>query len=106
MAKGFISPHGGYRDLLSFRKARIIFDGTVLFCRRFLHKRDRTIDQMIQAARSGKQNILEGSKISGTSKETELKLVNVARASLEELLEDYHDFLRVRELRLWKKREP
>jgi four helix bundle protein len=94
MATGFIPPHGGYRDLLSFRKARIIYDGTKLFCRRFLDKRDRTVDQMVQAARSGKQNILEGSKASGTSKETEIKLLGVARASLEELLEDYEDFLR------------
>ena len=103
MSQGFIPPHGGYKDLLSFRKARIIYDGTVLFCKRFLDKRDRTVDQMVQAARSGKQNILEGSKASGTSKEAEIKLMNVARASLEELLEDYRDFLRVRELRLWDK---
>jgi four helix bundle suffix protein len=103
MADGFIPPHGGYRDLLSFRKARIIFDGTILFCRRFLDKRDRTVDQMVQAARSGKQNILEGSRASGTSKETEIKLMNVARASLEELLEDYQDFLRIRKLPLWDK---
>ena len=103
MSEGFIPPHGGYRDLLSFRKARIIYDGTVQFCQRFLDKRDRTVDQMVQGARSGKQNILEGSKASGTSKETEIKLINVARASLEELLEDYLDFLRVRKLRLWDK---
>jgi four helix bundle suffix protein len=103
MADGFIPPHGGYEELLSFRKARIIFDGTVLFCARFFDKRDRTVDQMVQGARSGKQNILEGSKASGTSKESEIKLVNVARASLEELLEDYRDFLRVRKLRLWDK---
>ena len=103
MSEGFIPPHGGYKDLLSFRKARIIFDGTVLFCQRFLDKRDRTVDQMVQGARSGKQNILEGSKASGTSKEAEIKLMNVARASLEELLEDYLDFLRVRKLRLWDK---
>jgi four helix bundle suffix protein len=103
MAQGFIPPHGGYRELLSFRKARIIFDGTCLFCRRFLDRRDRTVDQMVQAARSGKQNILEGSKASGTSKETEIKLTGVARASLEELLEDYDDFLRNHDLRLWSK---
>src|SRR5438067_11750519 len=103
MSQGFITPHCGYKDLLAFRKARIIYDGTVLFCRRFLDKRDRTVDQIVQAARSGKQNILEGSKVSGTSKETEIKLVNVARASLEELLEDYEDFLRTRKLRLWDK---
>ncbi len=86
---GFLPPHGGYEDLLSFQKSRIVYDGTVRFCERFVDKRSRTYDQMIQAARSGKQNILEGSQASGTSKETELKLTNVARASLEELLEDY-----------------
>lgn len=101
--QNFIPPHGGYEDLLSFQKARIVYDGTVRFCERFLEKRDRTVDQMVQAARSGKQNILEGSKASGTSKEAEIKLVNVARASLEELLEDYRDFLRVRKLPLWDK---
>jgi len=103
MAEGFIPPHGGYEDLLSYRKARIVFDGTVRFCERFLQKRDRTVDQMVQAARSGKQNILEGSQVFGTSQEIEIKLLNVARASLEELLEDYRDFLRVRKLRLWDK---
>jgi four helix bundle suffix protein len=100
---GFIPPHGGYEDLLSFRKARIVYDGTVRFCDRFLEKRDRTVDQMVQAARSGKQNILEGCMASGTSKETEIKIVNVARASLEELLEDYRDFLRTRNHLLWEK---
>jgi four helix bundle suffix protein len=103
MPEGFIPAHGGYEELLSFRKARIVYDATVFFCDGFVGKRDRTRDQMIQAARSGKQNILEGSQVSGTSKEAELKLVNVARASLEELLEDYRDFLRSRGLRLWKK---
>jgi four helix bundle suffix protein len=103
MPENFIPPHGGYENLLSFQKARIIYDATVQFCGRFLEKRDRTRDQMVQAARSGKQNILEGSQASGTSKETEIKLINVARASLEELLEDYRDFLRVRALRLWDK---
>jgi four helix bundle suffix protein len=103
LPQNFIPPHGGYEELLSFQKARIVYDGTVRFCERFLAKRDRTIDQMVQAARSGKQNILEGSKASGTSKEAEIKLVNVARASLEELLEDYRDFLRVREMALWDK---
>src|SRR5438067_13243317 len=103
MSQGFITPHCGYKDLLAFRKARIIYDGTVLFCRRFLDKRDRTVDQIVQAARSGKQNIVEGSKVSGTSKEAEIKLINVARASLEELLEDYRDFLRVRKAQLWPK---
>lgn len=101
MTKRFIPPHGGYENLLSFQKSRIVYDGTVWFCEHFLNKRDRTYDQMIQAARSGKQNILEGSKASGTSKETEIKLTNVARASLEELLEDYRDFLRVRGVEEW-----
>jgi four helix bundle suffix protein len=103
MPQNFIPPHGGYEELLSFQKARVIYDGTVCFCDRFLERRDRTRDQMVQAARSGKQNILEGSKASGTSKEAEIKLVNVARASLEELLEDYRDFLRVRKRALWDK---
>ena len=103
MPQNFIPPHGGYEDLLSFQKARIVYDGTVRFCERFLPKRDRTVSQMVQAARSGKQNILEGSQASGTSKEAEIKLINVARASLEELLEDYRDFLRVRKLTLWDK---
>lgn len=101
MTERFIPPHGGYENLLSFQKARIVYDGTVWFCGRYLNKRDRTYDQMVQAARSGKQNILEGSQASGTSKETEIKLTNVARASLEELLEDYRDFLRVRGFEQW-----
>jgi four helix bundle suffix protein len=81
----------------------IVYDATVRFCARFLDKRDRTVDQMVQAARSGKQNIVEGSMASGTSKEAEIKLMNVARASLEELLEDYRDFLRTRGMPLWEK---
>lgn len=88
---GFIPDHGGYRNLISYQKAEIIYDGTVYFCNRFFHKYDRTIDQMVQGARSGKQNIVEGSMASATSKETEIKLTNVARASLEELLIDYQD---------------
>src|SRR5205809_3827200 len=103
MPERFIPPHGGYQNLLSYRKAEIVYDATVYFCGRFLDKRDRTYDQMIQAARSGKQNIVEGSMASGTSKETEIKLTNVARASLEELLTDYRDFLRTRGWRLWDK---
>ena len=87
---------GGYKDLLSYRKSIIVYDATRLFCDRFLDRRDRTVDQMVQAARSGKQNILEGSLASGTSKEMEIKLTNVARASLGGLLEDYRDFLRRR----------
>ncbi len=102
-AARFIPAHGGYENLISFKKARVVYDGTVLFCGRFLQKRDRTYDQMVQAARSDKQNILEGCQVSGTSKEGEIKLITVARASLEELLEDYRDFLRVRGLRLWQK---
>jgi four helix bundle suffix protein len=98
---GFIPPHGGYQSLLSYQKAQIVYDATVYFCNRFLDRRDRTYDQMVQAARSGKQNIVEGSQVSGTSKELELKLTNVARASLEELLTDYRDFLRVRGLAEW-----
>jgi four helix bundle suffix protein len=100
---GFIPPHGNYRELLSYQKAELVYDITFRFCHRFLERRDRTRDQMIQAARSGKQNIAEGSQASGTSKETEIKLTNVARASLEELLRDYYDFLRVRDLRTWDK---
>jgi len=103
MSAGFIPPHGGYEELLSFQKARVIYAATVWFCGRYLHRGDRTNDQMIQAARSGKQNILEGSQASATSKKTEVKLTNVARASLEELLEDYRDFLRVRGIGLWEK---
>lgn len=99
--KGFIPAHGGYERLYSFQKARIVYDGTVHFCARFIDPRSRTTDQMIQAARSGKQNILEGSQASATSKETELKLTSVARSSLEELLEDYRDFLRMRGLEEW-----
>jgi len=103
MPEGFIPPHGGYENLLSYRKAEIVYDATVKFCDRFIDKKSRTHDQMVQAARSGNKNIAEGSQASGTSKETEIKLVNVARASLEELLGDYRDFLRQRGLRLWEK---
>ncbi len=103
MSSGFVPPHGGYQDLLSYRKALIIYDASVKFCERFMKPRDRTVDQMVQAARSGKQNIVEGSMASGTSKSTEIKLMNVARASLEELLEDYRDFLRRQGKPLWDK---
>ena len=106
MPQRFIPPHGGYERLLSYQKALIVYDGTVKFCARFLEKRDRTNDQMIQAARSGKQNIIEGSQASGTSKETEIKLTNVARASLQELLEDYRDFLRTRGISEWSREHP
>src|SRR2546425_2814418 len=103
MSRSFIPAHGGYKKLLSYQKAEIVYDATVHFCGRYFSKRDRTHDQMVQAARSGKQNIVEGSQASGTSKEAEIKLTNVARASLEELLEDYRDFLRSRGWRLWDK---
>ncbi len=103
MSKGFIPKHGGYQNLLSYKKALIVYDATVFFCDHFIDKRSRTHDQMVQAARSGKQNIVEGSMASATSKEMEIKLMNVARASLEELLEDYRDFLRTRGLALWDK---
>ena|SRR2546425_1707 len=103
MPERFIPPHGGYENLFSYRKAEIVYDATVKFCDRFIDKKSRTHDQMVQAARSGNKNIAEGSQASGTSKETEIKLVNVARASLEELLVDYRDYLRQRGLRLWEK---
>ncbi|MBP5531632.1 MAG: four helix bundle suffix domain-containing protein [Lentisphaeria bacterium] len=103
MSDGILLPCGGYRELLTYRKSLIVFDGTVCFCRRFMDSRDRTVDQMVQAARSGKQNIVEGSMAAVTSKETEIKLTGVARASLEELLEDYRDYLRVQDLPLWDK---
>jgi four helix bundle suffix protein len=98
-----IPPRGDYQTLLSFQKAEVVYDITFRFANKFFAKGDRTIDQMIQAARSGKKNILEGSKAALTSKETEIKLTNVARASLEELLDDYEDFLRVRDLPVWDK---
>ena len=106
MPERILPPHGGYKSLLSYQKAEVIYDATVHFCDRFIDKRSRTHDQMVQAARSGKQNIVEGSMASGTSKETEIKLTGVARASLEELLADYHDFLRVRSFPLWDKNHP
>jgi four helix bundle suffix protein len=99
----FIPPHGNYQELVSYRKAEIVYDITYRFCQRFLSRGDRTIDQMVQAARSGKQNIVEGVSASGTSKEMEIKLLGVARASLDELLCDYIDFLRVRDLPIWDK---
>ncbi len=101
-----VSKHGGYRELKSYQMAEIMYDATAAFCERFIGSRSRTYDQMVQAARSGKQNIAEGSMASGTSKKTELKLVVVARASLEELLLDYEDFLRQRGLALWGKNHP
>lgn len=97
-----IPPHGGYRKLKSFQTATIVYDLTVDFCNRFVRE-NRMRDQMVQAARSGRQNIAEGCQASGTSKKTEIKLVNVARASLEELLLDFEDFLRQRGFRAWDK---
>ncbi|HSP42822.1 MAG TPA: four helix bundle suffix domain-containing protein [Luteolibacter sp.] len=96
-------PRGDYRFLRSFQKAEVVYDFTFRFAHKFLSRGDRTIDQMIQSARSGKKNILEGSKAAQTSKEMEIKLTNVARASLEELLDDYIDFLRARDLPQWDK---
>jgi len=101
-----IPPHGGYRNLKSYKTAEIVYDATVVFCDRFIDKRSRTHDQMVQAARSGVQNIAEGSMASATSKKTELKLTGVARASLEELLLDFHAFLRQKGLRIWAKDSP
>jgi four helix bundle suffix protein len=103
---GLIPKHGGYRPLKSFQVAEIVYDGTVIFCNRRVEKRSRTHDQMVQAARSGRQNIAEGSMASATSKKTELKLTNVAKASLEELLLDFEDYLRQRGLRQWAKDSP
>ncbi len=101
-----IPKHGGYRKLLSFQVAQLCYDVTVRFCDRYISIKSRTHDQMVQAARSGVQNIAEGSKASGTSKKFELKLTNVARASLEELRLDYEDYLRHRSLPLWSAEDP
>jgi four helix bundle suffix protein len=106
MTEPLITKHGGYRHLKSFQLAQLIYDVTVRFCNRYVDKRSRTHDQMVQAARSGVQNIAEGSQASGTSKKTELKLTNVARASLEELRLDYEDFLRQRGLQIWEREDP
>lgn len=100
-----ILPHGNYQELESYQNSVVIFDATQEFCKIFLKKGDRTIDQMVQAARSGKQNIIEGCVASGISSETEIKLVGVARASLEELVEDYRDYLRTHHLPLWDKED-
>ena len=94
---------GNYKNLLSYQKADVIYRITFDFCARFLSKGDRTVDQMVQAARSGKQNIIEGCAASSTSAKTEIKLVNVAKASLKELLEDYEDYLKTRHHRQWEK---
>jgi four helix bundle suffix protein len=103
---GFIPPHGGYEQLLAYQKAVVVYDATLHFCGRFIDKRSRTHDQMVQAARSGKQNILEGSEASGTSKETEIKLTGVAKASQKELLEDYRDFMRNHGIQEWTATHP
>jgi len=102
----FIPKHGGYRRLRSFQAAQAAYDATVAFCSRFVDRRSRTHDQMVQAARSGVQNIAEGSMASAMSKKMEIKLTGVARASLEELLQDYEDFLRQRGLAVWPKDSP
>jgi four helix bundle suffix protein len=105
-ATSLIAPHGGYRKLKSFQVAELVYDVTVHFCDKYVDRKSRTHDQMVQAARSGVQNIAEGSQASGTSKKMELKLTNVARASLEELRRDYEDFLRQRGLPQWDRNEP
>ena len=104
--RSHLRPSGGYRSLKSFQTATVIYDATVAFCARFIDSRSRLVDQMVQAARSGRQNIAEGSRASATSSQTELKLVSVARASLDELLLDYEDFLRQRGLQKWGKDTP
>jgi len=101
-----LRPSGGYRTLRSFQAATVIYDATVSFCEGFLDRRSRLVDQMVQAARSGRQNIAEGSRASASSSQTELRLVGVARASLDELLLDYEDFLRQRDLPVWAKESP
>ena len=102
MVPKIVLPHGGYKKLIVYRKSEVVYQGTVAFCRRFLPAHgDRTVDQMTQAARSCKQNIAEGSSASGTSKKTELKLTNVARATLDELIEDYIDYLKKNGLEIW-----
>ena len=100
---GFIESKGDYRNLIVYKKAECIYDISYFFAHKYLSKGDRTIDQMIQAARSGKQNIIEGSAASKTSRETEIKLFNVAKASFDELLADYEDYIRVRDKSLWRK---
>ncbi len=106
MNEEIIPKHGGYRKLKTFQLAQLVYDLTVRFCDRYIDKRSRTHDQMVQAARSGVQNIAEGSQASGTSKKMEMKLTNVARASLEELRLDYEDFLRHRGLAQWERNDP
>ena len=102
MSEELIPHRGNYKKLLSYQKTDVIFQLTYYFCNTYLQRGDRTIDQMVQAARSGKQNIIEGSMASSTSSKTEIKLVNVAKASLQELLEDYEDYLKTRGHRQWE----
>lgn len=106
MSSSFLRQRGNYRDLMAFQKAECIYDVTQYFTSKYLTKGDRTVDQMIQAARSGRQNIAEGCAASTTSREMEIKLVNVARASLQELLLDYEDYLRTRRLQQWPMDDP
>jgi len=101
-----LRPSGGYRDTASFQTATLTYDATVWFCEKFVDSRSRLVDQMVQAARSGRQNIAEGSRASATSSQTELRLLNVARSSLEELLLDYEDYLRQRRLPAWSPDSP
>ena len=102
MPEKLIRHSGNYRNLLSYKKAEVLYEMTFYFCHTYLQRGDRTIDQMVQAARSGKQNIVEGCAASATSAKTEMKLINVAKASLHELLEDYIDYLRVHNHRQWE----
>ena len=106
MPEPLIPPHGGYRKLVTYQLGVLIYDATVAFCERYIDRRDRTFDQMVQAARSGVANIVEGSEAAATSKKTELKLTNVAKASQEELLFDYEAFLRQRSLPEWSADSP
>ena len=103
MNETLIPRRGNYKKLISYQKTDVIYQITFFFCHKFLQKNDRTFDQMIQAARSGKQNIIEGSAASSTSAKTEIKLLNVAKASLQELQEDYEDFLKTRKFPQWSK---
>ena len=102
MPEKLIRPVGNYRKLLSYQKTEVIYEMTFYFCQKYLQKGDRTIDQMVQAARSGKQNIIEGCAASVTSAKTEIRLLNVAKASLQELIEDFEDYLKTRGHRQWE----
>ena len=106
MPEKLIRHSGNYRKLLSYQKTEVIYEMTFYFCQTYLQKGDRTVDQMVQAARSGKQNIVEGCAASSTSAKTEIKLLNVAKASLQELLEDYKDYLRTRGHTQWEENSP